>query len=122
LYPPKIEKKRFTRAHNYPIYFVKYPDDIVPTGGRFEYNEGEKGLLERDTDYLVIDSYTYGRFYINTVCETNPVECDFFKRLIDGNVDSFRLLVRFDYQLPSYLPQVTISAVNPDVLIFERVR
>jgi 4-amino-4-deoxy-L-arabinose transferase-like glycosyltransferase len=122
LYPPKIEKKRFTRAHNYPIYFVKYPDDTVPTGGRFEYNEGEKGLLERDTDYLVIDSYTYGRFYINTVCETNPVECDFFKRLIDGNVDSFRLLVRFDYQLPSYLPQVTISAVNPDVLIFERVR
>lgn len=122
LYPPRIDKKRFTRAHNYPIYFVKYPDDVVPTGGRFEYNQGEKGLLERNTDFFVIDSYTYGRFYIDSVCETNPVECDFFKRLIAGEVETFRLKKEFNYELPYFLPQVNISAVNPDVLFFERFR
>lgn len=122
LYPPQIEKRRFLRAHNYPIYFVKYPDDVVPTGGRYEYNQGERGLLERDTDYFVMDSYTYDRFYTESVCETNPVECDFFKRLIAGEAESFRLLREFKYDLPPYLPHVTISAVNPDVLIFERVR
>lgn len=122
LYPPYIEKKRFERAHNYPIYFVKYPNDVVPVGGRFEYNRGEQGLLERDTDYFVIDSYTYDRFYTASICETNPVECDFFKQLIAGEAQSFRLLKEFTYHLPPYLPHVSISAVNPTVLIFERVR
>ena len=37
LYPPIVDKKRFLRAHNYPIYFLKYKDDVVPTGGRFGY-------------------------------------------------------------------------------------
>lgn len=122
LYPPNIEKGRFMRAHNYPIYFVKYANDVVPTGGRYEYNQGEKGLLERDTDFFVIDSLTYDRFYSDPVCATNPVECDFFKRLIAGKVESFRLTREFKYRLPSYLPQVSLSSVNPDILIFERVR
>ncbi|MBL8050640.1 MAG: phospholipid carrier-dependent glycosyltransferase [Anaerolineales bacterium] len=122
LYPPNLDKRRFERAHNYPIYFVKYPNDVVPTGGRYEYNQGEQGLLERDTDYFVIDSYTYQRFYVDSICETNPIECDFFKRLIAGEVESFRLIQKFEYNLPSYLPRVTVSAVNPDILIFERVR
>ncbi len=122
LYPPAIEKRRFMRAHNYPIYFVKYPNDVVPSGGRYEYNQGEKGLLERDTDYFVIDSYTYERFYTESVCKTNPVECDFFKRLLAGEVKTYRLLREFRYRLPPWLPPVSVSAVNPDVLIFERVR
>jgi len=122
LYPPNIEKKRFMRAHNYPIYFVKYPTDVVPTGGRYEYNLGEQGLLDRGIDYFVIDSYTYNRFYTESICETNSVECDFFKRLIAGEVESFRLVETFEYRLPPWLPNVFISAVNPDVLIFERVR
>lgn len=122
LYPPNIEKKKFERAHNYPIYFVKYPNESVPTGGRLEFNQGEQGLLDRDTDYFVIDSYTYDRFFTESVCETNPVECDFFKRLLDGEVESFERIQSFEYRLPSWLPSVSISAVNPDVLIFERVR
>ncbi len=122
LYPPFIEKKRFMRAHNYPIYFVEWIDDETPTGGRYEYNQGEKGLLERDTDYFVIDSFTYARFGNPSVCATTPVECDFFKRLIDGEIKSYRLLKKFTYRLPPYLPQVRITAVNPDILIFERVR
>jgi 4-amino-4-deoxy-L-arabinose transferase-like glycosyltransferase len=121
LYPPAIERRRFMRAHNYPIYFVKYPTDVVPTGGRYEYNQGEKGLLERGTDYFVIDSYTYARFYTDSVCETNPVECDFFKRLLAGEVATYRLVREFTYELPAHLPRVVISAVNPDVKIYERV-
>ena len=96
-------------------------DDVVPTGGRYEYNLGEQGLLERNTDYFVIDSYTYDRFFIPSICETNPVECDFFKQLIAGEVSSYRLLARFAYRLPAWLPQTGVSAVNPDILIFERV-
>lgn len=122
LYPPALKKRRFFRAHNYPIYFVKYPDDVVPTGGRYEYNLGEQGLLDRDTDYFVIDSYTYGRFYVASVCATNPVECDFFKQLVAGENTNFRLLQKYAYRLPPQLPYVTISAVNPDILIYERIR
>ena len=122
LYPPMIEKRQFERAHNYPIYFIEWADDEVPTGGRFEYNLGEQGLLERDTDYFVIDSYTYDRFYTDSICATTPVECDFFKRLLAEEVKSFYLLRKFTYDLPPYLPQVSISAVNPVVIIFERVR
>jgi hypothetical protein len=122
LYPPNIDKKRFTRAHNYPIYFVKYADDSVPTGGRFEYNQGEQGLLERDTDYFVIDSFTYGRFDTESECKVNAVECDFFNRLLAGEVESFQLAADFSYHLPPYLPQIAVASVNPDILIYERVR
>lgn len=122
LYPPLVNKKQFERAHNYPIYFVKYPTDVVPTGGRYEYNLGEQGLLERDTDYFVIDSYTYNRLYTDTVCETNLVECDFFKKLLAGEITSYRLIKEFTYSLPPYLPHVFISAVNPEIRIYERVR
>jgi hypothetical protein len=122
LYPPDIEKRKFERAHNYPIYFVKYPNDVVPTGGRYEYNQGEQGLLERNTDYFVIDSYTYNRFFTDSICVTNPIECDFFKRLLANEIETFRLVKKFNYTLPAYLPQVLVTAVNPDVLMFERVR
>ena len=122
LYPPLIERRRFERAHNYPIYFIEWEGDEVPTGGRFEYNQAEKGLLERDTDYFVIDSFTYERFYSDSICATTPGECDFFKRLIAGDVESYRLLKQFTYRLPPWLPHVSLTAVNPDILIFERVR
>lgn len=122
LYPPVINKRRFERSHNYPIYFVKYPNEELPIGGRHGYNLGERGLLERDTDYFVIDSYTYDRFYIDATCAANPVECDFFKRLLADEVNSYRLLREFTYRLPPYLPQVTIAPVNPDIKIYERVR
>jgi len=121
LYPPAIEKRRFERAHNYPIYFVEWVDDTVPTGGRFEYNQGEQGLLDRDTDFFVVDSFTYDRFYTESICMTTPVECDFFKRMLQGEVKNFRLLKEFTYDLPPYLPQVSVTAVNPEIRIYERV-
>lgn len=122
LYPPYIEKRRFMRAHNYPIYFVEWEGDTVPTGGRYEYNLGEQGLLERDTDYFVIDSFTYDRFYTETICNTTPVECEFFLRLLDNDIKTYRLIKEFNYKLPSYLPQVRLTAVNPRISIYERVR
>jgi uncharacterized membrane protein len=123
LYPPIVNKKQFYgAARNYPIYFVKYPTDVVPTGGRFEYNQGEQGLIDRNVDYFVIDSFTYSRFYIDSICETNPVECDFFKKLLAGEVTSFRLMEKFSYSLPSYLPQLTVTVVNPEIRIYERVK
>ncbi len=70
----------------------------------------------------MIDSLTYDRFYVDSICATNPVECDFFKRLLAGDVSSYHLIQEFRYRLPWYLPEVSIATVNPDVLIYERVR
>ncbi len=122
LYPPIVNKQQFAQAYNYPIFFLKYPDDVVPTGGRFEYNQGEQGLIDRETDYLVIDTFTYSRLYTDSICETNPVECDFFKRLLAGEIATFRLVKEFTYSLPPWLPDISISAVNPEIRIYERVR
>ncbi|MBC7879004.1 MAG: phospholipid carrier-dependent glycosyltransferase [Anaerolineales bacterium] len=121
LYPPIVNKKQFYgAARNYPIYFVKYPGEVVPTGGRFEYNQGEQGLIEREVDYLVIDTLTYSRFRDEYICQSNPVECDFFEKLLAGET-SFRLIKEFKYSLPPYLPHVSISAVNPEIRIYERI-
>jgi hypothetical protein len=122
LYPPIVNKKQFEKAYNYPNFFLKYPTDVVPTGGRYEYNQGEAGLLDRETDYLIIDTLTYGRLYTESVCVTNPVECDFFKRLVAGEIKTFRLMKEFTYSLPPWLPDISLSAVNPEVRIYERVR
>jgi hypothetical protein len=121
LYPPLIDKKQFYgAARNYPIYFVKYPGESVPTGGRFEYNQGEQGLIEREVDYLVIDSLTYSRFSDEYICQSNPIECDFFKKLLAGET-SYQLVSEFKYTLPPYLPYVSMSAVNPEIKIYQQV-
>jgi len=123
LYPPIVSKKQFYgAARNYPIYFIKYPGETVPTGGKVEYNQGEEGLIKRNIDYLVIDTFTYDRLYNEAICATNPVECDFFKRLLAGKVTTFRLMEEFTYSLPPYLPQVSVLTVNPDIKIYERIR
>jgi len=123
LYPPIVNKKQFYgAARNYPIYFLKYPNEVMPTGGKVKYNQGEQGLIEREVDYLVVDTFTYSRFYNDSICKTNPVECDFFKRLLAGDVTTFRLVKEFTYSLPSYLPNVSVLTVNPEIRIYERVR
>ena len=123
LYPPIVNKKQFYgAARNYPIYFLKYPNEVMPTGGKVKYNQGEKGLIERGVDYLVIDDFTYSRFYNDLICETNPVECDFFKKLLAGKISSFRLVKEFTYSLPPYLPNASVLTVNPEIRIYERVR
>lgn len=118
LYPPAISGDQFEIARNYPIYLIKYPGETVPTNKPYRYNEGEDGLYERGADYLVIDSFTYARFSDEHVCETNPVECDFFTRLLAGETD-LRLLATFEYSLPPFLPQISLAAVNPVVKVYE---
>ena len=118
LYPPSIPESHFAKTRNYPIYLIKYPGETVPTNKAFQYNQGEEGLYERGVDYFVADSFTYSRFSDTHTCETNPVECEFFNKLIAGET-SLRLLASFDYSLPPYLPQISLAAVNPDIKIYE---
>jgi len=117
LYPPTIPENHFAIARNYPIYMVKYPGEIVPTNKAYPYNQGEAGLYERDVDYLVVDSFTSDRFDNPSVCQTNPVECEFFKQLLAGKTD-LRLLASFEYSLPTYLPQISLAAVDPEVRVY----
>ena len=70
----------------------------------------------------MIDSYTYARLYNDSICATNPVECDFFKRLLNGKVTTFRLIGEFSYSLLPHLPDVFVSVVNPDEKLYERVK
>ena len=118
LYPPAIPENHFARTRNYPIYTIKYPGETVPNNKAYQYNQGETGLYERNVNYLVIDSYTYIRFNDEYICQTNPVECDFFTRLLAGDTN-LRLLASFEYSLPPFLPQISLAAVNPDVKIYE---
>jgi 4-amino-4-deoxy-L-arabinose transferase-like glycosyltransferase len=118
LYPPSFPVERFSRVRNYPIYLLKYPGETVPTNKAFPYNKGEDGLYERGVDYLVVDSFTYARFSDDYICQTNPVECDFFTRLLAGKTDLI-LLASFEYSLPSYLPQVSLAAVNPVIKVYK---
>jgi 4-amino-4-deoxy-L-arabinose transferase-like glycosyltransferase len=120
LYPPRIDRKQFHKARNYPIFFIKYPGQTVPTDKAFEYNQGEAGLIERNVDILVVDTLTYDRFSDEYICATNPVECDFFAQLLAGRT-SFKLTREFTYSLPAYLPQISIYAVNPEVRVYEHV-
>ncbi len=117
LYPPTVPEGHFSKARNYPIYMIKYPGETVPTNKPYLYNQGEDGLYERQVDYLVVDSFTYSRFSDAYVCETNPVECQFFNRLLAGQT-SLRLLASFEYSLPPFLPQISLAAVNPAIKIY----
>ena len=118
LYPPTIPENYFAKARNYPIYMIKYPGETVPNNKAYQYNQGETGLYERNVDYLVVDSFTYARFSDEFVCQTNPVECDFFRKLLAGET-GLHLLASFEYRLPSFLPQISLAAVNPDIKVYE---
>jgi hypothetical protein len=122
LYPPSIPSKHFKREFNYPIYFVKVPGDPLPTSNKYKFNVGEVGLDERQTDYLVTDSFTYGRFSDRYICANTQVECDFFKQLNTGKSNHYKLIAEFSYHLPAYLPQIEIAFVNPTIRIYERIK
>jgi hypothetical protein len=120
LYPPKIPGKYFRREFSYPIYFVKVPGDPIPTSDRYLFNIGEAGLDERKTTYLVVDSFTSDKFKDPYTCKNMQVECNFFRQLETGQSDHYRLIAQFTYSIPSYLPQIEIAFVNPEIRIYER--
>jgi hypothetical protein len=119
-YPPTYEGSRFEREHNYPVYFVR-GDEPLPTDKRFEYNAGEAGLVDRQTDYFVVDSFTSRKFDDPHYCESMPLECAFFKQLESGGSAHYKLLAEFEYSLPPYLPQIQFEFINPAIRIYERL-
>lgn len=120
LYPPSIPEDHFSRKHNYPIFFKKFPGQELPTSRLYQFNQGETGLEERQTDYLVIDSFTYDRFQDEYICATNQVECDFFNRLRSGQT-RYRLIRSFHYEAPAWLPDLRLPFVNPDIEVYQRI-
>ncbi len=119
-YSPDIPAGKFSREHNYPLYFLKSPSDSVPKGKPYDFNAAETGLLERGTDYLLVDSFTASRFDDPYTCSLMTAECDFFKALASGGSTHYRLLAEFHYSLPWFMPQVAADFVNPGIRIYER--
>ena len=66
-----------------------------------------------------MDSFTTGRCKNAGLYATNPVECDFFATLLAGET-SYELIGDFAYVLPSFLPQIEIAFVNPEIQIFQK--
>jgi 4-amino-4-deoxy-L-arabinose transferase-like glycosyltransferase len=121
-YPPNIPEGHFAREFSYPIYFRKAGNEPLPTSKHFKFNVGEVGLDERQTDYLVTDSFTYDRFSDPYICANTQVECDFFKQLNTGQSNHYKLIAEFSYHLPAYLPQIEVAFVNPSIRIYERIK
>jgi len=120
-YPPSIPPEHFAREHNYPIYFRKVQDEPLPVSKKYEFNIGEVGLNKRDTNYLIVDSFTSDKFNNPYTCADMQVECDFFKQLETGQSEHYKLLKEFKYTLPPYLPQIRFEFINPTIRIYERI-
>jgi uncharacterized membrane protein len=120
-YPPRIPPDYFARDHNYPIYFIRSLSDQVPTSKKYKFNIGESGLDDRQTTYLVVDSFTADKFKDPYTCSIMQVECDFFKQLATGQSTHYRLIREFSYQLPAFLPQIHVEYVNPTIRVYERI-
>ncbi len=120
-YPPTIPEKHFSRRNSYPLFFAKSMLAGQPApewSGRV--NQGEDGLEDRQPDFLIIDSLTARRFEDPLTCAEVALECDFFKRL-QTNETSYRLLEKFEYHLPDYLPQLSPFFLNPTIWVYARL-
>jgi len=119
-YPPDIPAGHFAREHNYPVYFIRNSNDIVPNDKKMKSNIGETGLDQRQTTYFVTDSFTSDKFKDAYTCSIMQVECNFFKQLATGQSDHYKLIAEFSYHLPAFLPQISVEYVNPTIRIYER--
>jgi hypothetical protein len=120
-YPPTIPEGYFASEFNYPIYFVK-GNESVPDSKKIKFNDGERGLDDRLTDYFVVDSFTADKFNNPYTCANMQVECDFFKQLATGRSNHYQLLKEFTYTLPPYLPRINFLFTNPTIRIYERIK
>jgi 4-amino-4-deoxy-L-arabinose transferase-like glycosyltransferase len=119
-YPPAIPGGRFEREHNYPLYFIRNINDKLPTDKKYKFNIGEAGLDDRQTTYLVTDSFSADKFNDPYTCSIMQAECDFFKQLAAGRSSHYRLIKEFSYHLPAFLPRISVEYVNPTIRIYER--
>jgi 4-amino-4-deoxy-L-arabinose transferase-like glycosyltransferase len=129
---PRIQAYEFVRAlpAGSSLEWTKYTpfihdehlgrrERLIPCGLEAGCNDAETVLIERHTDYLVVDSFTYGSFNDKRTCELYPIDCDLFSRLLAGKTQ-YQIIASFpSYTLPPYLPQLQISFVNPEIKIFE---
>jgi len=120
-YSPTINRDQFSRAHNYPLFFIKFQGQELPKSTNYDFNVGEDGIEDRKTDYLIIDSLTYERFSNEYICSSHQVDCDFFKRLQTGETN-YQHIETFSYSLPPYLPEADIFFLNPIIQIYQRVK
>ncbi len=121
-YPPSYPDGYFEREHNYPMYIQMGTIDTVPTTEKgMKVNAGEAGLVDRKTDYLIVDSFTADKFNDAYVCDRVPVECAFFQQLQTGRSAHYQLLAEFKYSLPWYLPPVPVAFANPTIRIYQRI-
>jgi hypothetical protein len=121
-YAPDVPRDHFEREFNYPIYFIRNSNDQVPVNKKYKFNDGEAGLDDRKTDYLVTDSFTANKFNDPYTCSIMQVECNFFKQLATGQSAHYKLIAEFSYHLPAFLPQISLEYVNPTIRIYERTR
>lgn len=121
-YPPNYADGFFKREHNYPLHIQMGATDTPPTNKPYEFNKAEQGLLDRGTDYLIVDGFTASRFDDPYACNQLPNECEFFKQLATGGSEHYHLIAEFSYSLPWYLPQVHVAIANPTIRIYERVK
>jgi len=119
-YAPNFEnEKRFSSFFQYPLFILKYEGQELPKGSGFEYNTGEAGIEDRKPDYLIISSFTYSRFKNEYTCQRHQADCDFFNNLLAGKTN-YREMAAFKYELPPYLPKVSLSFINPEIRVYER--
>ena len=119
-YPPTIPEKHFSHRQTYPLFFSKSMVGGEPDPDwSGQINLGELGLEKRATDYLIVDSFTYERFADPLLCQTIPSECVFFNRLLAGEA-AYRLLAKFEYRLPEFLPQLSPFFLNPVIQVYQR--
>lgn len=121
-YPPDIPAGHFAREHNYPVYFIRNINDVVPNDKKMKSNIGEAGLDQRQTTYFVTDSFTANKFNDAYTCSIMQVECRFFKQLATGQSDHYKLIAEFSYHLPAFLPQISLEYVNPTIRVYERMQ
>ena len=120
-YAPNFEnEKRFSSFFQYPLFILKYEGQELPKGSGFEYNTGEAGIEDRKPDYLIISSFTYSRFKNKYTCQRHQADCDFFNNLLAGKTN-YREMAAFKYELPAYLPKVSLSFINPEIRVYERI-
>lgn len=113
-----LPKDHFSKAHSYPLVFLKFPDQEIPESPFYEYNVGEAGVKKRQPDYLILDSFSYNRFDDSYTCSLHPADCEYFKRLRSDQTN-YKLLKTFSYDLPKYLPDPQVSFLNPDLELYK---
>lgn len=106
---------------DYPLIFLKFADQIVPTDSDTPYNVGEAGVELRQPDFLVVSSFVYERFEDPYICERHQADCDFFNALLKGETN-YQQIATFAYEVPGYLPRLELKFVNPNISIFKRIQ